>query len=216
MSLLSGWFEKRQPVMTDEGIQEKAPIHREIALQNQTRDTLRVPLPAPSPKIEIKPPEGWTHGPDNSYHYEQRFEKHTVDNIIESVYKGKVSKNHGLLQVFRYTKDLSDLSELERTLDELESRRVGMIIEDNGFPEVVARIHDVKAKIRELKKQCAVQEDSETLLDDYFRGAPDSEDYKEWAEGFMETCLSEVDRHSGHKSKLHTDSEKEEEIKEDA
>ncbi len=44
MTTCSGWHERRQPVITPQGIKNKAPVHREVAAKKGLETTLRMPM----------------------------------------------------------------------------------------------------------------------------------------------------------------------------
>lgn len=63
-----GWNEAQKPVLTNKGVEQKAPEHRKAALKNLYNETLREPLQAPSSQAlspEIKKYNGWEDVPAN-------------------------------------------------------------------------------------------------------------------------------------------------------
>lgn len=190
-----GWRESQQA--TPDGM--VAVDHRAAAIRAQMqKDPQPISIPMilpPTPKQEIKIPAGWTEGADRTYNFEKEtFEKHTTDNIITKIARGKVTENHAILSEYTYDKDISELSEMQDKSALLEARMMGYTISDPEYVVCVNKAHDARHRIAQIKKDIKAKIYPELILEEYFKGERSTDGHIKWKENFMEKCIAEVVR----------------------
>ena len=170
--------------------------------QNRPSDQQIIQMPPPQNIREVvKPIHPWIQIPDafmveiNLGTITETFKTHTA------IVKGKLTNQHGILILHTFIKDVERIIELEEKEKTLSGRLNAFVVSDPAYLEVC---NGYQATHQELKNQRAnnpLEEYTETILEDYWTGQPDTAENRKWQTEFMQNSVKEINRqqkmHSG-------------------
>src|SRR5574341_1705825 len=190
----SGWFEAKKEVMTDDGLKEKAELHRLAALKNQTKP-LSVPIIPTPEKKEIQIPAGWVKVADSSYRFEREVSHYSdPERSCVKILTADLNERTGKATLRTIRKSTDEVADAVEKKNILQARLSSFCPSDPGFVTVANELHNQINTIGELKKQIRDDITTEIVLEETSRLQPFDSQNMEWQEQFMRKTCDEADR----------------------
>lgn len=104
-----GWHEEKREVLTEKGIEKKAPIHRDVAIQKEANKALNVPMQKKESAHEERKEEKPTAPRKAKTYYDPKFEEAEAERIKDEGKREEESEEYIILPF-----DTGDLREMKQ------------------------------------------------------------------------------------------------------
>jgi len=193
-NLTSGWFEGKQRNVEGE---DKAPEHVIAATKAAMSQMapLKIPIVPIDRPAEVTVASGWSRT-ETGFTFEKTVrEEHKIDNYLKYILKGEIKGNHGVLTLWIFDKDVSELNGLMEKSAILEAKLTSYVPSDPEYICVANGLHETLYQIRTMKKEILPDVFNEIKLEDFYQDTGFEEGrFEKWQSEFMAKANEETER----------------------